>query len=111
MGSVDLLISVNNIYFNLYSFQINRESVQFEKVHPLDPQEDMVDKAEALNNLSQNQVQAIKESRTNYSKETITTSSIRCLKDILMESQSDSPNSPDLSESSDTEECFSKVIG
>nr|GMD29913.1 putative E3 ubiquitin-protein ligase LIN-1 isoform X1 [Ipomoea batatas] len=84
------------------------ESVQFEKVHPLDPPEEMVDKAEALNNLFQNHVQAIKQSRTHYSEETITTSSIRCLKDILMESQSDSPISPDLSDSSDTEECFSK---
>ncbi|XP_019158992.1 PREDICTED: putative E3 ubiquitin-protein ligase LIN-1 isoform X2 [Ipomoea nil] len=81
------------------------ESVQFEKVHP---PEDMVDKAEALNNLFQNHVQAIKQSRTQYSEETITTSSIRCLKDILMESQSDSPISPDLSDSSDTEECFPK---
>lgn len=85
--------------------------MQFEKVHPLDPPEEMVDKAEALNNLFQNHVQAIKQSRTHYSEETITTSSIRCLKDILMESQSDSPISPDLSDSSDTEECFSKVIG
>lgn len=90
--------------------------MQLQKVHPLDPQERIIDSTGAKDKASRDytEIQDYRKAPNNIdqvSRQDITrTSNIKCLQDMLMESQSDTPTSDDSFNGNDLTDGYSEVI-
>ena len=90
--------------------------MQILKVHPLDPQERIIDSRGAKDKASRDntEIQDYRNASNNIgqvSRQDIKrTLNIKCLQDMLMESQSDTPSSDDFFNDSDSADGYSEVI-
>lgn len=90
--------------------------MQFQKVHPLDPQESIIDstgdkaKASRDNTEIQDYRKALNNSDQVSRQDIKRSSNIKCLQDMLMESQSDTPTSDDSFDDNDSADGDSEVI-